>query len=72
MVKKQNNKKRDKNNKKKYTELQLTKIQKRIINYIQKNKYSLNYNYDSEIIIKSNKDLIKKIKNSVFDKFLII
>ena len=51
MVKKQNNKKRDKNNKKKYTELQLTKIQKRIINYIQKNKLSLNYNYDSEIII---------------------
>ena len=64
MVKKQNNKKRDKNNKKKYTELQLTKIQKRIVDYIQKNKYSLNYNYDYEIIIKSNKDLIKKIKNS--------
>ena len=44
--------------------LQLTDIQIKIINQVQKNKSSLNFYYDEEKMIKSNQKIIEKVKGS--------
>ena len=48
----------------KNSKLNLTTIQKKIISYVKKSNSTLNYDYSSERIINSNKDLIQKIKQS--------
>ena len=45
--------------------IQFTKIQKRIISLVKRNKSQLNYYESDERMISKNKDLISKIKNSV-------
>ena len=46
---------------KKRSKLSLTKIQKKIISYVQQSNSLLNNSYSSERLIKSNKDIIQKI-----------
>ena len=55
-----NKKKKEKTN----NQLNLSKIQKRIVSFVKRNNSSLNYSYSSERIINSNKELIQKVKNA--------
>ena len=60
MVKKLNKNKKKKENLKSNEKLYLSKIQKKIISFVQKNKLLLNNSFSSERLINSNKELINK------------
>ena len=64
MVKKLNRNKKKKENLKSNEKLYLSKIQKKIISFVQKNKLLLNNSFSSERLINSNKELINKILSS--------
>ena len=64
MVKKLNKNKKKKEDLKSNEKLYLSKIQKKIISFVQKNKLLLNNSFSSERLINSNKELINKILSS--------